>query len=218
MKPYAVLLAASLPFVLGAPAFAVAEPSALVAADANFAKIEDYRSTIVVHETNGKNVEDRTYDVMFKKPSMERVDVVAGPGRGGGIVWLGGDKVKGHKGGFLSGIHLTLDLRNSQVTTLRGDSVDTATIPAMLADFSKVKGDVSEAAGPAIDGAESVAVTLDVADPASYNGVSREVLYLSTETHLPLRRERFSGTTLVKSENVTSMKTNVGLTTNDFPW
>jgi outer membrane lipoprotein-sorting protein len=211
-------LAAGLSIALGAPAGALPETSALSAASAAFAKIDDYRMTIIVHETAGDRVEDRTYTVLFKKPSMERIDIVAGPGKGGGIVWLGGDKVKGHKGGFLSAIHLTLDIHNGQVETLRGDAVNTATIPAMLGDFTTIKGTVSEAAGPKIDGADTDAVTLDVADPAADDGVTREVLYLSGQTDLPLRRERFAGAQLVKVENVKEMRTNVGLTTGDFPW
>jgi outer membrane lipoprotein-sorting protein len=201
-----------------ASARAESAATALSAANSTFAKIDDYQMTIVVHETDGARVEDRTYGVLFKKPSLEKIDIVAGPGKGGGIVWLGGDKVKGHRGGLLGGIHLTFDIHNSQVSTLRGDSVDTATIPAMLGDFTTGKGTISEAPGPQIDGAASSAVTLDVADPTVDKGVTREVLYLSDTTHLPLRRERFAGTELVKSENVTEMKTNVGLTTNDFPW
>jgi outer membrane lipoprotein-sorting protein len=203
---------------LDTPAGAVSAPSALTAATAAFGKIDDYRMTIAVHETAGERVEDRTYSVLFKKPSLERIDIVAGPGKGGGIVWLGGDKVKGHKGGFFSGIHLTLDLHNSQVSTLRGDAVNTATIPAMIDDFTTIKGAVSQAPGPQIDGVDSNAVTLDVADPGADNGVTREVLYLSAATGLPVRRERFTGAVLVKSENVSNMKTNVGLTANDFPW
>jgi hypothetical protein len=214
---FAAAVAAAL-FALAAPAGALPSKSALDAATAAFASIDDYRMTIAVHEVAGERVEDRTYSILFKKPALERIDIVAGPGRGGGIVWLGGDKVKGHRGGLLSGIRLTLDIHNSQVATLRGDSVNSGTIPAMLAVFTTVKGTVSEASGPAIDGAATNVVTLDVADPASYNGVTREVLYLSSVTSLPVRRERFAGTQLVKSENVTETKTNVGLTNNDFPW
>jgi outer membrane lipoprotein-sorting protein len=206
---------------LGTPSGATpATPAtaALDAATAAFAKIDDYRMTIAVHEISGERVENRTYSVLFKKPMLERIDIVSGPGKGGGIVWLGGETVKGHRGGLLSAIHLTFDLHSGQVVTLRGDAVNTATIPAMLADFSTIKGSVSEASGPQIDGAQSSAVTLDVADPAADDGVSREVLYLSDTTHLPLRRERFAGTLLVKSENVSEIQTNLGLTASDFPW
>ena len=217
MKRIGVMFAALVVLVQGA-ASATTPPTALNAASASFAKIADYSMTIDVHEISGSNVQDRTYHVLFKKPLFERVDVIAGSGRGAGVVWLGGDKVKGHKGGFLSGLRLTMDLHNSQVVTLRGDGIETATIPSMLDDFTRIKGTVSQAPGPAIDGSDTVAVALDVADPASNNSVSREVLYLSTATHLPLRRERFAGATLVKSEYVTELKTDVGLTSNDFPW
>lgn len=218
MKRSAVLSAALLITAFAPPAFAGLPPSALVAANTAFSEIDNYSTTVVVHEIQGERVEDRTYHVMFKKPTMERVDIVAGPGKGGGVVWLGGDTVKGHRGGLLSGIHLTLDIHNSQVTTLRGDTVKEATIGSMLGDFETGKGEMTEAAGPQIDGGDTVAVTLDVADAAAYNGVSREILYLSDESHLPVRRERFSGATLVKTENVTEMKTNIGLTASDFPW
>jgi hypothetical protein len=217
-RPAVALIALTALFALAAPGRALPAKSALDAASAAFAGIDDYRMTIDVHEVAGDRVEDRTYSILFKRPALERVDIIAGPGRGGGIVWLGGDKVKGHRGGLLSGIHLTLDIHNSQVATLRGDSVNSGTIPAMLAVFSTVKGMVSEAPGPRINAADSNAVTLDVADPSTYNGVTREVLYLSSVTNLPVRRERFSGTQLVKSENITETKTNVGLTSSDFPW
>jgi hypothetical protein len=130
--------------VAGAPAGAASSKSALDAANAAFANVSDYRMTIAVHEIAGNNVQDRTYSILFKKPALERVDIVAGAGRGGGIVWLGGDKVKGHRGGLLSGIHLTLDIHDGQVSTLRGDTVSSGTIPAMLAVFDTVKGTVSE--------------------------------------------------------------------------
>jgi outer membrane lipoprotein-sorting protein len=201
-----------------APANALSGPSAIADAHGAFAKVDDYKMTISVHETADTRVQDRTYDVMFKKPMLEKVDIVAGQDRGGGIVWLGGDKVKGHHGGLLSGIHLTFGIHDSQVLTLRGDSVDTATIPSMLDEFEKIKGTITQGAGPEIDGAATEAVTLDVTDPTTDNGVTRTVLYLSDATHLPVRRERFIGTQLVKSENVTDMKINVGLTQRDFPW
>jgi outer membrane lipoprotein-sorting protein len=215
--PSVAAVAAAL-LVLRLPAAALTGKDALDAANAAYANLDDYRMTIAVHEVAGDQMQDRTYDVLFKKPDLERIDIVAGPGRGSGIVWLGGDKVKGHRGGLLSGIRLTFDIHDGQVATLRGDSVSSGTIPAMLAVFSTVKGTVSEAPGPQIDGADTDAVTLDVDDPATYKGVSREVLYLSNVTNLPVRRERFAGSQLVKSENVTNVQTNVGLTDRDFPW
>jgi len=197
---------------------AVATPDAIAAATSAFAKIDDYRMRIAVHESAGTQVENRTYDVLFRKPSLERVDVVAGPGKGSGVVWIGGETVKAHRGGLLGGIRMTVDIHNSLVSTLRGDAVDSATIPSMLADFAASKGQMSQAPGPVIDGVDTTAVSLDVADPATDKGVTRVVLYLSDQTHLPVRRERFVGAELVKTENMTDLQTNVGLTPHDFPW
>ncbi|GAC1425527.1 MAG: hypothetical protein NVSMB5_19870 [Candidatus Velthaea sp.] len=101
---------------------------------------------------------------------------------------------------------------------MRGDSVDTGTFGAMLERFKTVKGEIGEAPGPAIDGIEREAVTLKVADSVADKGVTREVLYLSKTAHLPVRRDRFAGDTLVKTETVSNVKTNVGLKAGDFPF
>jgi outer membrane lipoprotein-sorting protein len=187
-------------------------------ANAAFAKVNDYTATVTVHEVDGKNADDHVYAYAFKRPTSAKIDVLSGSNKGGGIVWTGGDKVKGHRGGILSGIHLTLDLHDKQVLSLRGDSIDTGTIPAMLDRFKQVKGDVTEGSGMTIDGVATDAVTLKVADSAADKGVTREVLYLSKTTHLPVRRDRFAGDTLVKSEVFTNLKTNVGLKDSDFPF
>jgi outer membrane lipoprotein-sorting protein len=158
------------------------------------------------------------YAYAFKKPLFVKLDVKSGSNSGGGIVWTGGDSVKGHRGGILSGIHLTLPLHDKQVVSLRGDSIDTGTIPAMLDVFKQVKGDVTEAPGPTIAGTPTDVVTLKVADPTTDKGVSRVVLYLSKATHLPVRRDQFTGDALVKSETFSNMKTNVGLKDSDFPF
>lgn len=203
---------------LVAPAHAAAP--ALDEANAAFGKINDYVMSVVVHETDnaGKNVEDRTYQYSFLKPTDVKLAITAGSHRGAGVVWKGGDKVKGHDGGFLSGIKLTLDIHNGRVVSLRGDTIDSGTIPAMLDRFKTIKGDVTEAPGPAIEGQATDEVTLKVADPSSDGGVTKEQLFLSRTSHLPLRRMRYVGEALVKSENVSSFKSNVGLTDADFPF
>jgi hypothetical protein len=40
--------------------------------------------TIAFHETAGDRVQDRTCSILFKKPALERVDIVAGAGKGSG--------------------------------------------------------------------------------------------------------------------------------------
>jgi len=211
-------LVAAIVAAAGDRAGALSNARALDTAAAAFAKVTDYQMNVSVHETSSDRVEDRVYSVWFKNPAQERVEIDAGPDKGRQIVWQGGAKVKTRRSGLLGRLRATLDLHDGAVSTLRGDSIDTLTIPAMLADFTAIKGKIFQGPGPEIGGAHSIAVTLAVEDPAVDNGVTRIVLYLSDATHLPVRRERFSGALLVKTEDLTDLRVNAGLTAADFPW
>jgi outer membrane lipoprotein-sorting protein len=215
--PSGWLIALFCVLVLGARAGAVPAAGALNAANRAFAKVTDYRMNVSVHEVSSDQVEDRVYGVWFKNPARMRVDIDAGPDKGRQIVWQGGAKVKTRRGGLLGHLRATLDLHDRAVSTLRGDSIDTLSIPAMLADFSEIKGNVFQSPGPEIDGARSVAVTLMVEDPSVDNGVTKIVLYLSDATHLPVERQRFAGSLLVKTEHMTDLRINAELTDGDFP-
>jgi len=77
-------------------------------------------------------------------------------------------------------------------------------------------GSLAEAAGPAIDGQATTAVTLAVSDPKANANVSKDVLFLSNASHLPLGRDQYIGATLVKTEKFKEIKTNLGLKDSDF--
>ena len=183
-----------------------------------WAKVTDYTVAVKVHEADGSRSEDRMYRFAFKRPHMAKIDIVDGPGKGGGAVWDGGDKVKGHQGGILSGIHLTVDIHDKRATSLRGDTIDTAGFGAMLEQYKSIKGDVSETAGPAIDGTPTDRVMLKIADPAAAHGITRDELYLSRASHFPVRRVRYEGEKIVKDESFSGLKINPGLKDSDFPF
>ena len=61
-------------------------------------------------------------------------------------------------------------------------------------------------------------IELKVTDPSSNDGISDQILYVSKETHWPVRQILYSGSQIVLDENVTDLKTNVGLTQADFPF
>src|SRR5580658_2765900 len=75
-----------------------------------WSKIDSYTCTITAHETKGTDVQDRVYHYAYLKPHFARIDIVDGPGKGGGAVWTGGDSVRGHQGGLLSGIQLNVSI------------------------------------------------------------------------------------------------------------
>jgi len=209
--------AAALAAVLAGAGTAIAQAGTVLdEANAVFAKVDDYTVTIAVHETDGSRVRDHVYAYAFRRPSLAKLDIVSGTNKGGGIVWRGGDTVRAHLGGISSSIRRTMGLHDKQVESIRGDSMDSGTMPAILAHFTPATGEISEGAGPVIGEMPTDAVTLKVADPAADKGVTREVLYFSKATHLPVRRESFAGETLVKSETFSNLKTNVGLKDSDF--
>jgi hypothetical protein len=213
VKITASLALVALIAVAGAPANA---GDALAAADAAYAKVNDYVATATVHEILGTAVEDRVYRYSYLRPTHVRVDILSGPGRGGGAVWNGGDTVSGHQGGFLSGIHLTISIHDKRATSLRGDTIDTGVLGAYLDQFKTVKGQITEKDDTTLEGAQVDEVSLQPSDPTSIDGITRIDLYLSKTTHLPVERRRFIGTQLIKSEKITDLKIDTGLTPDNF--
>lgn len=211
----AIAIAAALAFcMLGA---ASAESiSALDAFSAVWETIDNYTCKIVTHETKGTAVQDRTYSYAYKKPHFARISIDSGPGRGSGAVWHGGDTVVGHQGGLLSGLHKTVPLTDPRATSLRGDTMDTASFQYLLDYFRANQAHEIQGAGPTVDGAATEKVELTVADPSKTAGITRDVLLISTKTHLPVVRQRFAGNDLVKEERFVDVVLNPGLKESDF--
>jgi outer membrane lipoprotein-sorting protein len=179
-------------------------------------KVDNYSCSIVVHETLGAQTQDRRYDFWFKKPTLAKIEITSGPGRGSGSVWHGGDTVLGHQGGLLRGIKMNVSINDSRAVTLRGDTINTASFGFMLSVYQSSVGTVSESPGETIDGGPTDMLVLKVANPSANKSVSRDVLYLSKVTHLPVRRMRYEGDMPVKQEDFVNVKLNPGLTESDF--
>jgi outer membrane lipoprotein-sorting protein len=178
--------------------------------------VKDYTETLVAHEVNGTRVEDRTYHFAFAKPSSARSTIVSGPGRGGEAVWNGGDHVRGHQGGFLSGIKLTLSITDGRTTDLRGKTITAAFYPTIIAAFEGDGGKMSEEPGPVVDGMPTDAVILVPNDPAKHRGLTKDEMILSRATHLPVEHLGYIGTQLVEDERFTDIKINPDLPAGTF--
>lgn len=179
-------------------------------------RLHDYTVTIEVHETNGRKTQDRMVRYWYEKPTLARAEIVSGPGSGGVAVWHGGDTVRGHQGGFLRFITLNVNIHDARTTSLRGDTIDSASFESQLEHVRTTKGKLEEAEGPTIEGSATDAITFEAADPAANRNVSREVLYISRVTHLPLKRELFEGNALVKTQLFSALRVNPGLEAKDF--
>lgn len=191
---------------------------ALEAFQKAYSGIKDYQFQIVTHETSddGKDVEDRVYLFRYRKPSDAQIMVLEGRDKGGAATWHGGTTVSGHHGGVLSIIHLTRDIHDRDATSLRGDILLSDAYGTELKHFIETGGTLQESAGPAIGGQATITVTLTVADPKANANVSKDILYLSSGSHLPLGRDQYVGSLLVKTEKFKEIKTNLGLKDSDF--
>ncbi|MBD5654001.1 MAG: hypothetical protein IAI50_02330 [Candidatus Eremiobacteraeota bacterium] len=191
--------------------------AALAAFDRAFRAVRDYTTTDVVFEqlNDFSRVELRTYAYKVLAPHAALAAIVAGPGQGAVATWNGGDTVRAHPGGALAPIKLALAIDDPRVQSLRGDTIDTGTFTYDLQYMLATPGELADSPGPTIAGVSTTAVTLKVKDPA-VAAVTKVELDLSATSHLPVRRQLYVGSTVMKTETFTDTKLNVGLNPHDF--
>ncbi len=177
---------------------AAAPASALSAFARAWSALPSYSAKLTMHETAGSAVQDRTYDYSFSKPSSATIVITGGPGRGGRVVWSGGNSVIGSPPGLLHGVKVRLSIHDSRVTTLRGDTVEMASFGWVLQHLQTTKGRLSEAKAAPLGDPLMTELDLQVADPAANGGISEERVLISDRTELPVRVRRYAGTQLVK--------------------
>jgi hypothetical protein len=197
---------------VAAPAVAAPPPAQTAFLEA-WAKVTSYTATIVSHEVKGGDTQDRTYHYAYLKPHFARIDIVDGPGKGGGAVWTGGDTVRGHQGGFLSGIQLNVSIHDARAVSLRGDTLLRASFQS-VADDLKASSDVTESTGT-LDG-QAVDILSAPLPSADASGVTKHVIFLSKTTHLPVQRVTYAGSAVVKTEKWSAVNTSANLKESDF--
>ncbi len=215
----ALLAAAALTLILVPHAARAANSApAIDAFNSAFAKVSQFTYKLRSHEVKGTDVQDRVYDYSFMKPSDAKTLIESGAGRGSGGVWTGGQQVSGHQGGFLSGIHLKVDLHDGRATSLRGYTIPQGLPQNIVATYADTPGTLTQTTGGKINGTDTDLLDLKVSDPASNGGVSEQRLYLSQETHFPIREIFYDGDKVVLDQSFLDYNFNPGLTANDFPF
>ena len=196
----------SLLFALGFAGAPAATGAALDQFAAAVASLNGYDATIQLFETKGGQTENAVYTYSFAKPKSVTMNIKQGPNSGATVTWTGGSNVNASKSGAF-GIRMgkNVSLDDPLVTSLRGYTVSDLSFPGILAHAQQTAGTLSSGTTK-LDGASVGAVTLNVANPSQNNGMTREVLYLSESTHLPVRIDGFTGSTLVRSYRFTITK------------
>ncbi|MDQ2864602.1 MAG: hypothetical protein M3R51_00085 [Candidatus Eremiobacteraeota bacterium] len=191
---------------------------AIDAFDAAFARVNSYTFKMHSHEVKGTDVQDRVYAYSFMKPHFAKTLIESGASKGSGGVWNGGDQVSGHQGGFLSGIHLKIDLHDGRAVSLRGYTIPEGLIQNIVATYATVKGELKESVGGKIDGTATDMLDLKVADPAANRGISEQKIYFSQQTHFPLREMLYAGDQVVLDQSFTDYNLDAKLSQSDFPF
>jgi outer membrane lipoprotein-sorting protein len=190
--------------------------AAITAFNTAWATTNDYTCQLHSHEVKGDKTQDRVYQYSFMKPNFAKTLIISGDGNGSGGVWSGGDTVSGHQGGILSGLHLTVSVHDPRATSIRGYTIPDGLMNVIVDRYSTIAGTLSQTAGGKIGGVATDRLDLKVADPSKNDDISEQVLYLSQETHFPVRQILYSGNQIVLDQSITDLKTNVGLSQKDF--
>ena len=185
-------------------------PAAWTAFEKTWADVTSYSATVAIFEREGTQVQSSVLDYTFSKPASATVHFVAGQNVGATVVWNGGGTVVAHRGSGLAALFKrTFQLHDSQVTTIRGSSIDELSFAAFIAHSHGTPGIVSESAGPTILDIPTEAVTLVPASSATDTGVTREIIDLSVPTTLPIRVIAYEGDTLVREIDFSNVKLRI---------
>jgi hypothetical protein len=160
--------------------------------------IASYSATVTLFEEKGDRTQEAVLKYTFRKPSIATAYEAAGANAGVTLDWDGGDSVTAHRSGFLHLLKKTLPLHDPVATTIRGSSIDELSFGAILSHAEHVAGTMSVAPGDVINGVPTEAFTLVPTNAAADAGLTREVLDLSTTTHLPVRVVGYENTTEVR--------------------
>ncbi|MBV8153614.1 MAG: hypothetical protein JO029_11760 [Candidatus Eremiobacteraeota bacterium] len=190
--------------------------AAITAFNKAWASTNDYTCQLHSHEMQGDKTQDRVYQYSFMKPNFAKTLIMSGDGQGSGGVWSGGDTVSGHQGGILSGLHLTVSVHDPRATSIRGYTIPDGLLNVIVGRYATIPGTLTQAPGGKIGGVLTDRLDLKVADPSKNDGITEQILYLSQDTHFPIRQILYSGNQIVLDQSVTDLKTNVGLTQKDF--
>jgi len=121
--------------VLATPVFAKVDSLQIVvnAFKERWDSLNTYTATHYSHVVKGKKVEDRVYNYRFMKPKWIYMKVIKGSNKGAVVVYNPETKmIRGHKGGILSVIKLTLKPTDKRVVSIRGHRSDETDFGTML--------------------------------------------------------------------------------------
>lgn len=161
---------------------------------AKWESIQTYECEYTTFQKKGKESEEVTYHVYFKKPLWTRLKVLKGKNKGSEAMYNPEkNEVRGRKGGLLRGIVLTLKPDDKKVTSVLGFKTYDAGISGIYIRFMKYleEGFEMEYAGDFEEnGVKGKKIKVKITKPDKYWGLKEEIIWF-TDDYIPYRTEGF---------------------------
>lgn len=188
--------------------------------DEGWNRVNDYTCAMKTYSKQGEKEEEKTIKHKFLKPKWIYMKTIEGDGKGSvGIYNPITKKVKGHKGGLLKMIVLTLDLTDKRVASLRGhriDQGDCGTLINRLREYTKKREFISVTKTVFLEKPAYLFIA-EVADTTRLWGAQKEKLWIDCKNLFPLRIEQLAKSDeIVHYSTFNDIKINIGLTEKDF--
>jgi len=183
-------------------------------------KVNNYTLTMKTYSLKGDKKEESTIEQKFLKPIWIYAKIVDGHNKGSvGVYNPNTKKVKGHQGGILKFIVLTLDPSDKKSSSIRGHRIDQSgcgTIVERIINCKKQDEFISISETKYED-KPAYLFTAEVKDTHELWGAKKEKIWINKETLLPLHLEQFSANDkLVHYSTYWNIEVNTGLTEEDF--
>lgn len=160
--------------------------------------IYDYRCQMQSLNRLGQEVDKKKLDFAFQRPHKVRMEVLDGPKKGSVLVRDANEKIRAKKGGILGVVAITLEESDERVTNLRGRKFYEADWGSVIAEWllaAKNGWSFEKAPDEKYNNEVCHVLISHWRDPKS--PITKDMIWVSKETQLIVRRQQFEGETLV---------------------
>ncbi|MCK4544562.1 hypothetical protein KAU43_03420 [candidate division WOR-3 bacterium] len=176
--------------------------------------VENYECIINVNTIAGRRQQKREMKIYYDKSGFVRLDILKGESKGSVAIYNPKtDKVRGHKGGLLKVIKLTLSKTDRQTTDIRGIRIDQASFVFFAERVEKFKAD------PMLFSVlpeEKAVITMNLKGKYRVGNADKWKLYFDINTGLIYRMEYLHGDSLVQENYYSEFKSNIEMKKNIF--
>jgi outer membrane lipoprotein-sorting protein len=174
-------------------------------------RIQDYQCRMHEFSIGEGRREERIINYYFKKPLLIRVDILDGNkalDRGSVGVYTGGNKVTGHRGGFIEKMVMSVSKNSRLAKSVRGETIEKSTILAVIDRMEHLVENSTVSIEETDTHTELVFHPFDSADN---EGITRDVVWLERDTLFIILIQRYEGEKLVQQAKRGNFIVNAGL-------